>query len=85
MLPRECSTVLQQMLARYGSKIWTDYGFVDAFHPNGWVADDILGIDAGITLLMAENLRTGMVWREMMSIAEIPGAMDEIGLVTHES
>jgi len=25
----------------------------------------VIGIDQGITLLMAENLRTGLVWRLM--------------------
>lgn len=29
----------------------------------GWVNKDVLGIDLGITLLSAENLRTGNVWK----------------------
>ncbi len=37
------------------------YGFCDAFNPTtGWVDSDVLGIDTGIILLSAENLRTGM-------------------------
>jgi hypothetical protein len=36
------------------------YGFVDAFNPTGgWTNPDVIGIDVGITLLSAENLRTG--------------------------
>jgi hypothetical protein len=35
-------------------------------------------------LLMAENVRTSMVWQEMMSIVEIPAAMDAIGVVGYE-
>ena len=32
---------------------------MDAFHPQaGWYGPDVLGIDLGIMLLMAENLRT---------------------------
>lgn len=31
----------------------------------GWVAGDYLGIDQGPILLMAENLRTGLVWKWM--------------------
>ena len=48
--------------------IYGRYGFVDAFNPlTGWVDEDILGIDQGITLLMAENYRTGFVWRTFMA------------------
>jgi len=48
------------------------YGFVDAFNPQtGWYSPDVLGIDVGIMLLMAENHRTGLVWRQFMSAPEI--------------
>lgn len=70
-LPEECTRVLQTMLDRYGAKVWTRYGFVDAFHPQaGWYGPDVLGIDLGIMLLMAENLRTGSVWKTIMSTPE---------------
>jgi hypothetical protein len=35
--------------------VWKRYGFVDAFNHTGWMAPDVIGIDVGITLLMAEN------------------------------
>ena len=58
------------------------YGFADAFHPaDGWVNPDVIGIDVGITLLSAENLRTGRVWTWFMQNTEIPGAMQRAGLV----
>ncbi len=70
-LPDECSRVLGNMLERYGSKVWTRYGFVDAFHPKaGWYSPDVIGIDLGIMLLMAENLRSGSVWSKVMSTPE---------------
>ncbi len=48
--------------------IYGRYGFVDAFNPlTGWVAKDLRGIDQGITLIMAENDRTGFVWRTFMA------------------
>ena len=48
--------------------IYGRYGFVDAFNPlTGWVAKDLRGIDQGITLIMAENYRTGFVWRTFMA------------------
>ena len=70
-LPEECTRVLQTMLERYGSRVWTRYGFIDAFNPAAnWYAPDVLGIDLGIMLLMAENLRTGQVWKDVMASPE---------------
>lgn len=70
-LPNECSRVLKTMMDRYGSKVWTRYGFVDAFNPQSdWFGPDVLGIDLGIMLLMAENLRTESVWKTMMAAPE---------------
>jgi hypothetical protein len=70
--PRECLAALRQMRKVGGEKVWRRYGFVDAFNPQtGWVSPDVIGIDAGITLLMAENLRSGMVWRVFMRAPEV--------------
>jgi len=77
-LPAECSHVLLSIKDKY-PKAWTRYGFVDAFNPKAnWYAEDILGIDQGITVLMAENLRTGFVWQQFMKNPEIQHAMNEV-------
>jgi len=61
--PAECLRALRHMREKHGERIWKHYGFVDAFNPHtGWVAPDVIGIDQGITLLMAENCRSGWVW-----------------------
>jgi hypothetical protein len=79
-LPRECLHTLQQMRARFGRSIWKRYGFVDAFNPHtGWVGPDVIGIDVGITLLMAENARTGLVWKTFMRNPEMRRAMERAG------
>jgi hypothetical protein len=67
---------LKEMKARFGDKIYGRYGFTDAFNPhNGWVNPDVIGIDLGITLLSAENLRSGKVWYWFMQNKEIQQAM----------
>jgi hypothetical protein len=72
---------LRTMREKYGEKVYGKYGFVDAFNPNnGWVDTDVIGIDLGIMLLSAENLRTGNVWRWFMRNPEVPRAMSLIGL-----
>jgi len=81
--PEICVPALRNMYDKYGTKIYGRYGFADAFHPtNGWVAKDNLGIDVGITLLSAENLRSGNVWNWFMTSPEIHRAMDLAGLQT---
>ncbi|HEX8162486.1 MAG TPA: glucoamylase family protein [Pyrinomonadaceae bacterium] len=73
---------LREMRARYGERVYARYGFADAFNPaTGWVDGDVIGINLGITLLSAENLRTGNVWRWFMRGGEIARAMDAVGLV----
>jgi hypothetical protein len=72
---------LRAMREKYGERIYGRYGFTDAFNPNtGWVGPDVIGIDVGITLLSAENLRTGNVWRWFMRNPEIARALRRAGL-----
>ena len=56
------------------------YGFVDAFNPlTGWYDTDVIGIDTGITMLMAENARTGFVWGTFMKNPEAQRGMAAAG------
>jgi hypothetical protein len=72
---------LREMHRTFGDRIYGRYGFADAFHPtSGWVNPDVIGIDLGITLLSAENLRTGRVWTWFMKNPEITTALDRAGV-----
>jgi hypothetical protein len=56
-LPEATIRVLRTMKDRYGAQAWCRYGFVDAFNPvTNWYDSDVIGIDTGITLVMAENV-----------------------------
>jgi len=79
-LPTECISVLRAMRAKWGKRAWGRYGFVDAFHPAAeWYDADVLGIDQGISVLMAENLRSGLVWDTFMRNQEAVRAMQLVG------
>ncbi len=79
--PELATAALRAMNDKYGAKVYGKYGFVDAFNPGtGWVDTDVIGINAGIILLSAENARTGNVWRWFMRNPEIPQAMRLAGL-----
>jgi len=76
----ECMRVLRNIRGAYREKAWARYSFVDAFNPlTGWYDQDVLGIDLGITMLMAENHRTGFVWDMFMKNPEAQSAMQKVG------
>jgi hypothetical protein len=78
--PRESLEVLHHLRGTYGDRIWRRYGFADAFNPEtSWVGPDVIGIDVGITLVQAENLRTGLIQRHFMQAAEIRRALEFAG------
>jgi len=47
-----------------------DYGLFDAFNFENrvWVASSVIGIDKGITVLMIENYRSGLIWDLFMNL-----------------
>ncbi len=80
-LPQTCGSVLQNMKDEYGDHVWCRYGFRDAFHPKeGWYSPDVIGIDLGIMVLMAENARHASVWKAVMSTPEAQRGMKLAGL-----
>jgi hypothetical protein len=78
--PRLCLDALREMRSKFGEKGYLKYGFVDSFNPSiGWYNPDVIGIDVGPTVLMAENCRSGFVWRTFMSAPEATAAMKAAG------
>src|SRR5215469_13621384 len=79
MLPGPTMRVLKSMRSHFPSA-WCKYGFVNAFNPlTNWYDTDVIGIDTGITMLMAENLRTGFVWETFMKTPEARRGMELAG------
>lgn len=67
-LPSLCISTLRLMYEKYKDRIYTRYGFVNGFNlDREWFADECLGIDQGITLLMIENYKSGFVWKYFMN------------------
>jgi hypothetical protein len=78
--PQATLRVLKNIRSRYPAA-WSKYGFVNAFNPvTNWYDPDVIGIDTGITMLMAENLRTGFVWNTFMKTPEAQRGMRRAGL-----
>jgi hypothetical protein len=71
---------LKAIHEHFGDRVFGRYGFVDGYNPTlEWFDTDVVGIDAGITLLSAENLLTGNVWHWFMANEPASHAMDLIG------
>ena len=78
-LPSATMRVLRTIHDHYPNA-WCRYGFVDAFNPvTGWYDTDVIGIDTGITMLMAENARSGFVWETFMQNPEAQRGMAKAG------
>jgi hypothetical protein len=79
-LPEATLRVLKNMKKRYGDRCWCPYGFVNSFNPvKNWYDADVVGIDTGITMIMAENLRTGFVWETFMKNPEAQRGLERAG------
>jgi hypothetical protein len=78
-LPQPVMRVLKNIRNGYGGA-WSRYGFVNAFNPlKNWYDTDVVGIDTGITMLMAENARSGFVWNTFMKLPEAQRGMNLAG------
>ncbi len=63
-----------------GDKIWSEYGFVDAFNETkNWYAASHLAIDQGPIIVMIENYRSGLLWKLFMSCPEIQKGLQKLG------
>jgi hypothetical protein len=83
-LPQEAIRVLRTIRHKY-PKAWSGYGFVDALNPaKNWYDSDVVGIDTGITMIMAENARSGYVWKAFMENPEAQRGMDRAGFKPYQ-
>lgn len=81
-LPAACLRTLRHQREVHGDRIWKRYGFVDAWNPHtGWMNPDVVGIDVGITALMAANLSDGLIWRTMDRDETVRRGLQRTGLV----
>ena len=70
--PEYSMQALKHFYYKLGDKIWSEYGFVDAFNESkNWVAKSHLAIDQGPIIVMIENYRSGLLWKLFMSCPEV--------------
>lgn len=80
--PKESIEALKNFYRNYGSKLYGFYGFKDAFNPTqNWFANSYLAIDQGPIIVMIENYRSGLLWKNFMANPEIQPMLNAIGFV----
>lgn len=78
--PEYSMQALKYFYNELGDKIWSEYGFVDAFsEEKNWYAKSHLAIDQGPIIVMIENYRTGLLWDLFMSAPEVQGGLKKLG------
>ncbi|CAF0920563.1 unnamed protein product [Brachionus calyciflorus] len=78
-LPKETISVLKNLKLKY-PRSWDRYGFIDAFNPLvDWYNPDVIGIDVGITMIMAENYRSRLIWNIFMQNEHVVNSMKIVG------
>ena len=78
--PEHSMKALRHFYDDMGDKIWSEYGFVDAFNESqNWYAKSHLAIDQGPIIVMIENYRTGLLWKYFMQDPEIQSGLKKLG------
>lgn len=78
--PEYSMQALKHFYYTLGNKIWSAYGFTDAFNETkNWYAKSHLAIDQGPIIIMIENYRTGLLWKLFMSCPEVKGGLEKLG------
>ena len=58
---------MKALYAAYGDQLYGEYGFRTGFNlDRGWWAHHYIGIEQGVSVLMIENYRSGLVWNVFM-------------------
>ncbi|MGH7979932.1 MAG: glucoamylase family protein, partial [Limisphaerales bacterium] len=80
--PEIALPTLEDIYNQGRTKVWTAFGFIDAFNFSAnWYDTKELGIDQGPILISTENYRNQNVWRLFMRNPEIQRGLQQAGFV----
>jgi hypothetical protein len=82
-LPTESMNAIRFFYYKLGDKLWSKYGFLDAFDlTKNWYDNGDLAIDEGPEINMIENYRSGLLWHLLMSCPEIQNGLKKLGFTS---
>jgi hypothetical protein len=80
--PEESMKALKHFYRDLGGQLWGIYGFRDGFNQTeDWFEDVNMGLNQAPIVVMIENYRTGLIWKQFMANPEIQPALNAIGFV----
>jgi hypothetical protein len=78
--PKESMAALKHFYRDLGAETWGIYGFYDGFNESeDWFRPVWMGLNQAQIVVMIENYRSGLVWRNFMANPEIRPALAAIG------
>lgn len=69
-------------------KLWGKYGFKDGYNLEGsksWFANEYIGIDKGIELLMIDNYLYGTIWKYFMRNSYVKDGLKKLGFTKNKN
>jgi exo beta-1,2-glucooligosaccharide sophorohydrolase (non-reducing end) len=78
--PQPSMAALKHFYRDLGAQVWSIYGFRDAFNlQQNWYSGITMGLNQAPMVVMIENYRSGLVWKNFMANPEIRPALKNIG------
>ncbi|MBI3475723.1 MAG: hypothetical protein HY010_08320 [Acidobacteria bacterium] len=83
--PQESMEAFKHYYRDLGSTMWDIYGPRDAFNPSqDWISPIYMGLNQAPIVVMIENYRTGLVWKQFQSNPEIQSMLNRIAAETEK-
>ena len=80
--PQESMAALKYFYRERGAQLWGEYGFRDAYNDDqNWISPLYMGLNQAPIVVMIENYRTGLVWKQFMQNPEIKTMLDKLAEV----
>ncbi len=85
-MPEEAMRALRFFYYKLGDRLWTRYGFVDAFNlTEEWFdRGQHIAIDQGPIVVMIENHRTGLLWNTFMKDGDVLRGLERLGFTVED-
>ena len=78
--PEESMKALKYFYRERGNELFGKFGPYDAFNDTrNWIKESYIGIDQGPIVIMIENHRTGLLWKNVMKDADVQAGLEKLG------
>ena len=83
--PEESMAALKYFYRERGTELWGAYGFRDAYNDDQhWVSPIFMGLNQAPIVVMIENHRSGLVWKNFMANPEIKAMLTKLSAVSSQ-